>query len=289
MAELPLARRPDAVLEAALRGFADEIAWPGATPTIGGVDVATTVRARIVEGGGGARPVERSLRRGWGWRPARRALVVAVIVLLALAALAGAAGLGLPGLRILLGGPTPVPVGTPRPTASQTPTRTLAPGPPGSGLRLGTPVDPDGLDAHAGFHVGLPSDIAIGPPDAAWINRAKNGMVTLVWTADDRLPETREPGIGLLLSEFRGAVQEGYFSKILGQDTTIERVLVNGDRAFWLSGDPHLFFYEGPDGFVEDSRRWVGDALLWSDGPITYRLETALGRDAAIEIAESLR
>jgi hypothetical protein len=39
---------------------------------------------------------------------------------------------------------------------------------------------------------------------------------------------------------------------------------------------------------VSDSRRWVGDTLLWTDGGTTYRLETALGRDAAIRIAESL-
>ena len=39
----------------------------------------------------------------------------------------------------------------------------------------------------------------------------------------------------------------------------------------------------------QESRRWVGDVLLWADGPITYRLETSLGRDAAIAIAETLQ
>ena len=59
---------------------------------------------------------------------------------------------------------------------------------------------------------------------------------------------------------------------------------------FWVSGDPHMFFYTSSDGTsVDDPRRWVGDALLWSDGTTTWRLETASGRDAAIRIAESMR
>ena len=60
------------------------------------------------------------------------------------------------------------------------------------------------------------------------------------------------------------------------------------DRAFWLSGDPHFLFYEGPNGDVHDPRRWVGDALLWARGAITYRLETSLGEAEAIRLAESM-
>jgi hypothetical protein len=64
---------------------------------------------------------------------------------------------------------------------------------------------------------------------------------------------------------------------------------VNGQPGFWIEGDPHIFFYETDTGrFVDDQRRWVGDALLWSDGETTYRIESALGRDATIRIAESI-
>jgi hypothetical protein len=65
-------------------------------------------------------------------------------------------------------------------------------------------------------------------------------------------------------------------------------VRVGDARGYWLSGEQHLFFWEGPEGFVDDARRWVGDVLVWADGPITYRLETSLGREAAIRIAESM-
>jgi hypothetical protein len=49
-----------------------------------------------------------------------------------------------------------------------------------------------------------------------------------------------------------------------------------------------VFFWTSADGFVDDPRRWVGDVLLWADGPITYRLETSLGLEEAIRIAESV-
>jgi hypothetical protein len=40
---------------------------------------------------------------------------------------------------------------------------------------------------------------------------------------------------------------------------------------------------------VFDSRRIVGDTLLWARDGITYRLESALGMDAAVRLADTLR
>ena len=109
-----------------------------------------------------------------------------------------------------------------------------------------------------------------------------------MWAATPELPATLEPGVGLLLSQFRGNIDEGFFTKVVRAGTTYERLTVGDDAGFWLSGDPHIFFWDGPGGFIEDPRRWVGDTLLWADGDITYRLETSLGRDAAIRLAETL-
>jgi hypothetical protein len=68
----------------------------------------------------------------------------------------------------------------------------------------------------------------------------------------------------------------------------VERLPVGDGKGYWLTGDPHFIFWKGPDGFVDDSRRWVGDVLLWAEGDITYRLETSLGRDRAVGLAESM-
>jgi hypothetical protein len=158
-------------------------------------------------------------------------------------------------------------------------------------MRLGHPVslaDRVALDSQAGFHVRWPGDPVAGPPDAGYVDETRQGQVSLVWSARADLPATLEPGVGLVLTEFLGSVDPAYYGKAVGIGTTIEPVVVGGRPGYWLSGDPHFFFYVGPGGVVQDDRRWVGDALIWSDGEVTYRLESALGRDATIRIAESL-
>ena len=293
MADQPLHLRSDAELEIALRGFADGIDWPAPVPASGvGPDLASIVRVRIEEAPRGAARAPEAIARArsrLSWWPARRALVAAVIILLALAVLAGAAGLGLPGLRLILG-PAPI-----SPPPSLEPSRSPAaagasgvPVAPGATLGLGAQVALADLDARAGFPVVWPADPATGTPDAAYVDRAAGGQVALVWYSREGLPGTLEPGVGLILTEFMGAVDDGFYSKALGSGTKVRPVTVHGERAFWLTGDPHFLFYTGPDGAIQDPRGWIGDALIWARGPITYRLETALGQDAAIRLAESM-
>lgn len=288
MADRRLYQLPDGDLEAALRGLSPVVAWPTATLP-GGSDIAAAVRAQVE-----TLPVP--LRAGlggpfrWSWRPARRALVLALVALLAIVAIAGALGLGLPGLRIGLGEAPPLPSTSPLPSAA--PGVSRAPEALGTSLRLGDSLDPTdraALDARADFPVLLPTDPAIGPPETAFIDHTKGGQVTLLWPTRPELPATLQPEIGLLISQFEGTVGREFFAKATGSDTVIEPVQVGDHDGYWLTGDPHIFFWEGRGGFVDDARRWVGDVLLWSDGAVTYRLETSLGRDEAIAIAEGMR
>ena len=288
---------PEARLIDALRAIEPEIAWPTVTRSDTGRDLAGAVRERI-ESTSPTVPgrVDLGGRRflpplSWGSRPARRALLIAAAMLIALAAIAGAAGVGLPGLRVLFGGGSVSPP-PPTPPPSLQPSRSPSAGGPGSALHLGDPVaviDPAALDARAGFSVRWPADPRVGRPDAAYVDATKHGQVSLVWATRADLPATLEPGVDLLLTEFLGSVDEGYYTKVTGSGTTVDAVLVGGHQGYWLSGDPHFFFYTRPDGVVRDDRRWVGAVLIWTDGPVTYRLESALGRAAAIEVAESLR
>lgn len=286
MAERQLHGLPEPELELALCRLASSIAWPTAEPSrTGEPDLAAAVRSRIE-----AFPAPATVRPSW-WRgrSASRALILALLALLALAALAGAMGLGLPGLRLVLG---EAPGGAP---ASLTPTAGPSGSEPallGSSMQLGEPIetlDPAGLAARAGFPVSLPADPAIGRPAAAWIDDERGGQVTLLWPVGPGRPETSEPSVGLLLSEFEGAVDEGLLSKAIDAGTVVERVRIDGQPGFWISGEPHVLFWDGPRGGIDDSRRWVGDVLLWARGPITFRLESAVGRDEAIRIAETLR
>jgi hypothetical protein len=272
-----LAELDDVGLEGMLRATAAAIAWPTATPS-GAPDLATRVRVRLLA----APPAPQ--RRPWTtWRPVRRGLVLALAALLALAAIAGAVGLGLPGLRLILGEPS----ASPPPTLA--PTQSPPPGPLGSTLRLGDAIALDQVATLTGILVRLPTDPAIGPPDAVYVDPNRGNQVAYVWAASDALPESNEPGIGLILMQFDGHTEDEYHQKLIGQGVHIEPVTVDGHDGLWLSGTAHFFFYVRENGAViDDDRRWVGDALLWNDGTTTYRIESALGRDATIALAESM-
>ena len=272
-----LSAMDDLALEGALRDLSTVLAYPSARPEA--TDLATRVRQRIVA----APPVA---RRGGltGWlagRPLRRSLVVAIAVLLALAAVAGAVGLGLPGIRIQFGGPTPPPVPSPSTTGGASPV-TL-----GQTLGLGTRVSIDDAQRLADIDLVLPTDPAIGPPAGAYLLANR---VALVWPERPGLPADPASGVALLISEFRGSVNDGIYDKYLESDAQLTPVTVNGNRGFWISGPPHFFAYVDPSGrTVEDTRRAVGDTLIWADGDVTYRLEALVGMEEAIRLAESLR
>ena len=297
MIDRPLARFDDAGREGALRSLSGAIAWPSAASitsagAIASPDIATRVRVRITSGERvrSARPWWRSI----GGRPVRRSLVLAIAALLALAIVAGAVGLGLPGLRITFGEPPPSLLPSPAPTAeptergTPTPTPTL---PPITGMRLnlGRQVELDQVEPRTGLPVRLPTDARVGQPDSIWIDEAKFDQIAYVWEAGPTLPETTERGVGLILMRFDGRADDEFYQKVLGSGTRLQTVKVDGHDGYWISGEMHYFFYERPDvGYVDDGRRWVGDALVWYDGTATYRIESALGRDATIEIAESI-
>ncbi|HEY0444188.1 MAG TPA: hypothetical protein VGC90_08200 [Candidatus Limnocylindrales bacterium] len=287
----PFATFGAAELEHALRDLAPSVAYPSASPAF-----ATNVTDRIAGAGhltlaGGLR------RRGIARvpRPVWRAVLLAAALILIVVAAAGALGLGLPGIRLILGPPPiPTPSDTPqtsRPSATASASATpLFSAAPGDRLGLGSSVSLAEAAIRAGFPVRLPRSPLVGAPDAAYVDATKANQVSLAWRPGPRLPATSDPTVGLLLGEFDGHLDEGFITKAIGTGTTVQNVRVGNNRGFWISGDPHFFFYQGPDGqVVEDSRRWVGDTLIWSDGPMTYRLEGSVGRDAAIAIAESLR
>lgn len=269
----------DAALTAALGSLGEAVAWPQPRLTPDGPDLATRVRARIV-----AEPPRARQRRWSPFAPARRALLLATVALVVLAAVAGAVAFGVPGIRLIFGDPggTPPPVVA---TPAASPTGSAEPA--GSSLELGELVDVATAAQRAGFPVSLPGDPALGAPDAVWLSHRDE--VALIWAPTDDLPPTTESDIGLLIMQFKGSVSPEPIGKIISSGTTVEPVRI-ADGGYWIAGDPHIYFYISPEGqHVDEGRRWVGDALIWQDGEMTYRIETSLGKDAAIRIAESLR
>jgi hypothetical protein len=296
------ARLGDADLEAALRDLGAALAVPSVPSVASGAgDPARVARLRI----------EAGPTRSW-WAPAARSrrrpltigrgLVLALIAVVAIAAIAGAIGFGLPGIRFVPApspSATPTPASTPaasgigpslRPTSSPSPRPTPTPpstGPLGSALGLGDAIPLDRVASAVDFPLVLPPAEPLGAPATAWL---LDGRLSLVWPTGPDLPPLGEPRLGLILSEFRGTVNPGYFEKIIGPGTTVEPVTVDGLTGWWVSGAPHEIVYiNASQQPVFDSRRIVGDTLLWSRDGLTYRLETSLGRAGAVALAETLR
>lgn len=268
-------RLDDAALEAALRDLGSALAYPAAPGLL------DTVHARV-----SAIPAPRA---PWWERmlPARgtfrRSLVLALAALLVLAAVAAAVRFGVPGIRLVFGGPSP----SPSPGATPTPT----PAPLGSTLGLGAESTLAEARATVDFPIALPSDAALGAPDAVYVDeRVPGGHVALVWAARPGIPAQGAGRVAVLLAQFRGSVEKELFEKVIHSGgTTIEPLAVAGAQGWWLAGDPHVIFYLDRRGeFVERESRLVGNVLIWERDGITHRLESGLGLEEALRIAESV-
>lgn len=116
------------------------------------------------------------------------------------------------------------------------------------------------------------------------------GELSLAYRPRPGLPKARSTSLGLLVGEFRGDLVPEYLGKIAGQATRIDRLRVDGARAIWIEGAPHLFFYRPPDSeFAEAELRMAENVLLLERGNLLVRLEGAFGRERALELARSLR
>lgn len=300
MSELrrPLSGFGDDELAGELRAIASWLDGPTTATSAGSPDPARLARLRIEAGERGEPGHTGRTRPSW-WpllgqrsRPLRRSFVLALITLAVLVAIVGAIGFGVPGIRIIFtGGPSPSPTSTastptptPSPTATSSPT---PPGPPGSEIGLGFLTTLTEAPALAGFTVLVPTSPSLGPPDATWF---REGRVSLVWATRAGLPETEADGVGLLVTQFRGSVHEDLFQKMVGPQTTLTPVTVNGETGWWIGGAVHEFMYLDPNGDISTvGRRAVGDSLIWTRGDMTFRMETSLGRAAAIALAETMR
>ena len=202
-----------------------------------------------------------SARRWWpsAWP---RAAALAVIATLLVAATAAALVLVLPGLRI-----TTVPT---LPTADAVASR----------LALGEPIPADTIAA------GIPA--TLGPPDEAYVI-GDHEVLSLVYLADDELPELAGSGIGLLVQVIDGALDRERVEKLVAEGATVTPIQVGRDAGFWIEGLPHLVRYIDPEGRERSQRtRLVGDTLVWERGGVLYRIESGLGLDGTLRIAESI-
>jgi hypothetical protein len=256
--------RDEDALASALAELAYAVAFPP-TPHL-----ASAVGAQLREQ---SPMVGRRLLPWSGWRLGR-SVAFALVALLVLAGAAVAFGIVFGGLRITFapGTPPPLPSGVVQSRA------------------FGTEVGLDEARRRAGFKVLLPSLADIGQPDHVYfLDVPSGGTVSLVWGSRRGYPADTN-GVGLVITEFQATVDEQVWEKMLFDGTTVTHTLVGGQKALWVAGGEHTFFYRDASGRqVDSSLRLVGDTLIWQRDGLVLRVEGAPGLESATTIADSLR
>ncbi|MDQ3547479.1 MAG: hypothetical protein M3439_01555, partial [Chloroflexota bacterium] len=154
---------------------------------------------------------------------------------------------------------------------------------PGRNLSIGERTTLDDAIRRSGGTLILPPETVLDQPDDVYVLDQDGVMqVSYVYLPGPDLTEIEESGVGLLISQFDGNTNDSFIQKQLAPGTTIEFVEVNHQSAFWLTGEPHIFFYESPDGQIrEETIRLAANVLLWELDGKTLRIETTLDRDTA--------
>jgi len=218
-------------------------------------------------------------------RPAWQAATAAVLALSVLlsgvlvaspgARHAVAGWFGLRGVRIVV---TPPPSTTP-------PERPL-----GAGLDLGRRTTLQEAERHLGNPLLLPA--GLGPPDEVYVRDLSltGGIAFLVYRPRPGLPESTATGVGLLLGEFTGDVSRPGLEKFVfgSTGTTLETVTVNGSVGYWIEHGHAVAYLDRNGQTVPDDLRLAGNVLLWEQGRLTLRLESALSKSESLVLARTI-
>ncbi len=251
----------DPGLENRLRQVAGRLPYPP-TP-----DLAASEGKRVRTRQSTAAPVRRSL-----------AFALALLVLIAALVLASPARarvlewIRVGAVKIFLIQPTPLPT---LPAATPVP----SPTPLVSALDLAGETSLARAQKSLGFQVRLPSTPEdLGPPDHVYQQETGGQAVVLVWT------DPGQPGkVRLALTETN--TKTFMFEKYNPKSVLDTRV--GGQPAVWIDGEYLLVMRDGETTLTRLINQ--GHTLLWTAGEMTYRLETDMDLEAAVQTAELIR
>jgi len=300
----------DRELERALTDLGAHLEHP-ATPPIADAVAARLAEtpARSPEARKAARPGRMRDRfgdrvRGRGRAPLPRprwqrlSLACLAVLVLAAALLAGSPAtreavarlLGLRGVRIEIGGPSPTATTRTGPTTTTGTGSTRTTG-IGSELYLGELATLAEARQQVRFPVVVPTAPGFERPDAVYVDRdvPADGRVDLVYQPRPGLPPSPGTRVGLLVTQFRASVEENFLKKMQFGEGSLEAVTVNGQPGYWFATE-HSFVYLDRNGNeVPESARLAGSTLIWERGDLTLRLEGQVSKEQALRIAESMR
>lgn len=268
----------EAALAATLAGLAGEIT--------AGADFVSALEGQLRGRARASMPTLATYRlrvAAWGERAAewlggsmrRRALVALAIVILLLSLVFAVPPARAALLRVFrLGNVTIFPAAPSVTSVSQVPT------PIGSVLDLAGETTLAGARQQVKLPIRLPTYPAdLGPPQRVFVQDLGGAAVILVWLEPGRPDQVR-----MSLHELSSDIWVQKFGA-----TVVEETTVHGQRALWTEGPYQVQVIAGGQVSYETRRLVTGHVLIWTEGGITYRLETSASLADAVRIAESLR
>jgi hypothetical protein len=139
-----------------------------------------------------------------------------------------------------------------------------------------------GRELDLGPRIALPGGTrvpsALGTPDAVYDTSLPDGMhaVSLVYAGPPMV----------LVQTFRAAATP-FIQKSVGSAADVERLRIDGARAYWITG-AHGFAYQSANGVGYEDQRLSDRVLLVERDGLLFRVEGALSRDRAVAVARSM-
>lgn len=211
----------------------------------------------------------------WSWTALAAAVVMIGLLAFAIPGTRStlASWIGYPGIRIQVGTDEQV---TPAPPTSI-----------GGTLLLGRQVSIGEAAAAARFDIVAPTgDRITETPETYLLQRDDAVMASLLYPASGALPEIGRSRVGLLLMQIDSPESTALITKRSMNEQSPVSVQVNGAQGWWIEGGILSVEPVYESGAFERSS---GNVLIWEQGGVTYRMESALTMPDALALAESLQ
>lgn len=156
----------------------------------------------------------------------------------------------------------------------------------GAALNLGYRTTLAELEANGELRVRTlpgrdPSQVWVGDIDGIRV-------VSLVYAPTADRPATVS-GVGVLLQQFASPMADpAVMTKSAGPDTRVAYVSVGDARGVWLQGGHGIVLRAEGEALFAPARL-AANTLAWEVAGVTYRLESSLEQESAIQLARSIR
>ena len=256
------------LFERQILSISKEMEYPR-TPNIAGV---VTRRLRVPDR-------RRSTSKQWAWSLTVLAILISSLMLIPPVRAAVVEFIQIGVVRIFRAEPTPL---APPPQQFPSVPVTATPGPAVQPLipileMLAGEMTLEEAQQIVDYSIRLPSyPSELGPPDHVFVQDVDGDMTILVWR-DPEQPDEVSMSLHFL-------PPDSWAIKKM-EPALIQETSVNGQLAFWTIGPYPIWYSNGNIDFI---RLVDGRVLIWTEGEITYRLETDLSLEEAVRVAESL-